>query len=90
MSKCYVHMSTIDNRLHFEVKMSGSPDLDDPDLQTDSPAEAGSAAQCDAENPAKGEWSPWITYVSATLELALRPGEIPYPCARRQQSRQIR
>jgi hypothetical protein len=64
MSKCYVRMAIVENRLQLEVKMSeGSPDLNDPDLVSSPPVDLDSAAKCDADKPAGGQWTPWITYV---------------------------
>ena len=39
------------------------PDPNDPELVTLPPAEAGSAAGCQADAPAGDDWSPWIVYV---------------------------
>lgn len=65
MSKCYVRLKTKDNLLYLEVKMKdGLPDLNDPDLVSESPpAEGGSPASCDAESPSGNDWSGWTTYV---------------------------
>jgi hypothetical protein len=64
MSECYVRMKIVENRLVMEVKMSEqSPDLNDSDLASSPPVDLDSAARCDAEKPAKGDWSPWIVYV---------------------------
>ncbi len=66
MSKCYVRLSVKDNHLHFEMRMKdGLPDLHDPELLSTPPAEAGSAAACDADKPAGKEWSEWTTFVFA-------------------------
>ena len=60
MSKCYVRMTTVENRLLLGVKMSeNSPDLNDPDLVSSPPVDIDSAAKCDAEKPAAGTWTPW-------------------------------
>jgi len=64
MSKCYVRLMIHEDCLHFYVKMSeGSADVNDPDLQTMPAVEGGSVSKCDADKPAEGEWSPWMTYV---------------------------
>jgi hypothetical protein len=70
MSKCYVRMAMVENRLLMEVKMSErSPDLNDPDLASDlsekrksTPMDIDSAAKCDAEKPAVGTWTSWVIY----------------------------
>jgi hypothetical protein len=65
MSKCYVRPSLVDHRLHLEVRMGGEPDLNDPELQSSPQVDIDSAERCDADKPARGEWTPWITYVFA-------------------------
>jgi len=64
MSKCYVRLMIKDSNLYMDVKMKdGYPDSDDPDLRSSPPPEGGSAANCNAENPAGSDWSEWATYV---------------------------
>jgi hypothetical protein len=63
MSKCYVRLQLDGDRLIFDLKMQEVPDLDDPDLRATPPAEAGSAAACDADHPAGSDWSEWTTFV---------------------------
>jgi hypothetical protein len=64
MSKCYVRLKVSDNGLYFETRMKdGLPDPGDPDLRSTLPAEADSAATCDADSPAGKEWSEWTTFV---------------------------
>jgi hypothetical protein len=64
MSKCYVRLKLQNDHLYFEVRMQeGLPDLNDPDFLGAPPAEAGSAAACDADHPAGKEWSEWTTFV---------------------------
>ena len=64
MSKCYVRLALKDDDLHFEMRMQeGLPDLNDPDLHSSAPAEGGSAAECDADNPAGKDWTEWTTFV---------------------------
>jgi hypothetical protein len=64
MSKCYVRLSVIDNRLHFEVRMAeDSADPADPDLTNTPTPDVDSSSNCDAEKPASGQWSPWSAYV---------------------------
>jgi|GEM_PF-2845721 len=64
MSKCYVRLVLKGNELSFEMRMQeGLPDLNDPDLRSLPPADAGSAAECDADNPPGKDWSEWTTFV---------------------------
>jgi len=64
MSKCYVRLALKDNNLSFEMRMKdGLPDLNDPDLRSSPPAESGSEAQCDANNPSGKDWSQWTMFV---------------------------
>src|SRR5262245_13574803 len=62
MSKCYVRLKIEGDRLTFELRMQEAPDLDDPDLRANPPAE-GDSATCDAEHPAGSDWSEWATFV---------------------------
>ena len=60
MSKCYVRLSIIDNRLQFEVKMlEDSPDSADPDLNPSPPIDLESPAKCDAEKPVPDDSGRW-------------------------------
>jgi hypothetical protein len=71
MTKCFVRMAMVENRLQLEVRMSGrSSDLSDPDLAallaqnpSSPPVDIDTSAKCDADKPATGQWTPWITYV---------------------------
>jgi len=61
MSKCYIRLALKDDCLYLDVKMKdGFPDLSDPDIETPP---SGSAENCDADDPAGGDWSDWTTYV---------------------------
>jgi hypothetical protein len=63
MSKCYVRLKLDGDRLTFDLRMQEQPDLNDPDLRATLPAEADSAAACDADHPAGSDWSDWTTFV---------------------------
>ena len=64
MSKCFVRLSIIDNRLQFEIKMlEDSLDPADPDLNPSPPIDLESAAKCDAEKPVPGDSSRWSTFI---------------------------
>jgi hypothetical protein len=64
MSKCYVRLMTKNDDLYFELRMKeGLPELADPDLRSLPPAEGGSAAGCDANNPSGNDWDEWTTFV---------------------------
>jgi hypothetical protein len=64
MSKCYARLAIVDNRLELRVRMAeDSPQLDDPELESSPRVDLDSAAHCDADQPARGTWTPWIVYV---------------------------
>jgi hypothetical protein len=71
MTKCYVRMAMVVNRLQLEVRTSGrSPDLSDPDMaallaqnQSSPPVDLDTSAKCDADKPANGQWTPWTIAV---------------------------
>jgi hypothetical protein len=71
MTKCYVRMAKVENRLQLEVRMSGgSSDLSDPDIAallaqnpSPPPVDLDTSAKCDADKPASGQWTPWLIYV---------------------------
>ncbi len=71
MTKCYVRMAMVENRLQLEVRMLGrSPDPSDPDMAalltqnpSSPPVDLDTPANCDADKPARGDWTPWTINV---------------------------
>jgi hypothetical protein len=71
MTKCYIRMAMVENRLQLEVRILGqSPDLSDPDMAaltaqnpSSPPVDLDTSAKCDADKPATGEWTPWTISV---------------------------
>lgn len=63
MSKCYIRLEITGGELHMEVNMQeGLPDLNDPDLVSEPPAE-GDVANCDVDTKAGKKPGDWATYV---------------------------
>ena len=71
MTKCYVRMAMVENRLQLEVRTLGrSPNLSDPEMAallaqnpSSPPVDLDTSARCDADKPAGGEWTPWTISV---------------------------
>ena len=63
MSKCYVRLEIAGGELCMEVNMQdGLPDLNDPDLTSEPPAE-GDVAKCDVDTKAGDKPGDWAMYV---------------------------